>query len=51
MVMVHCGHSLVLGAAAVSGCGFLVQRFTCCTKINTQNATIKKLITVFKNRP
>jgi len=31
--------------------GFLVHRFTCCTRMNMQKATIKKLITAFTNSP
>src|SRR5439155_5508249 len=36
MVIAHCGHSFVVGAAA--GAGFFVQRFTCCITRNTPNA-------------
>jgi hypothetical protein len=45
----HCGQSLVVGAAGAAG--LMNQRFTSWIKRNTQNATIRKLITVFRNIP
>ena len=46
MLIVHRGQSLVDGAGAG-----LLNRFACFTSRKIANATIKKLITVFKNAP
>jgi hypothetical protein len=46
----HCGQSLAVGTAGAAA-GFLIHRFTKRTTMNTQNATIRKLTTAFKNRP
>ena len=48
-LIAHCGQSFVVGAAA--GAGFVVQRFTCYTTRNTQNAMIRKFTMEFRNNP
>jgi hypothetical protein len=45
----HSGQSFVVGAAA--GAGFAVHRLTVRTRRKTANATMRKLIKVFKKMP
>jgi hypothetical protein len=49
MVIEHCGHSFVVGAAG--GAGFIRYLWNQLTIRKTQKATIRKLTIVFRNRP